>query len=69
MIVKSPVRLRGRPGRSVRIARPISGVPDDCHRRHGADQGFLDLRSAVDRLRQTSFHFSAEILGLLIETK
>ncbi len=33
----------------------------------GAAQGLLDLRSAVDRLRQTSFHISPEILDRLIE--
>jgi predicted nucleic acid-binding protein len=35
----------------------------------GAEQGLLDLRSAVDRLRQTSFHISAEILDRLIHGK
>ena len=33
----------------------------------GAEQGLLDLRSAVDRLRQTSFRISAEILDRLVE--
>jgi predicted nucleic acid-binding protein len=35
----------------------------------GAEQQLLDLRRAVDRLRQTSFHISAEILDRLIEGK
>jgi len=33
----------------------------------GAQRGLLDLRSAVNRLRQTSFHISPEILEHLIE--
>ncbi len=32
----------------------------------GADQGVIDLRSAVDRLRQTSFYISADILDRLM---
>lgn len=32
----------------------------------GAKRGLLDFRTAVDRLRQTSFHISAEILDRLI---
>lgn len=51
----------------------------EAHRRHipftgtlgvlaaGAEQGLLDLRKAVDRLRQTSFHISPEILDRLIK--
>jgi predicted nucleic acid-binding protein len=35
----------------------------------GAEEGLLDLRSAVDRLRKTSFHISAEILDRLVEGK
>ena len=31
----------------------------------GADQGLIDLRIAVDRLRQTSFYISADILDRL----
>ena len=31
-----------------------------------AEQGLLDLRSAVDRLRQTNFHIAGEILDRLI---
>jgi predicted nucleic acid-binding protein len=31
----------------------------------GAEQGLIDLRSAVDRLRQTSFYISADILDRL----
>jgi len=33
----------------------------------GAEQGLLDLRSAVDRLRQTSFHIAQDILDRLVE--
>lgn len=33
----------------------------------GAEQGLLDLRSAVDRLRQTSFHIAQDILDGLVE--
>ncbi len=33
----------------------------------GAELGLLDLRNAVDRLRQTSFHISAKILERLLE--
>jgi predicted nucleic acid-binding protein len=32
----------------------------------GADRGLLDLRSAVNHLRQTSFHISQDILDRLI---
>jgi predicted nucleic acid-binding protein len=32
----------------------------------GAEQGLLDLRSAVDRLRQTNFHIAQNILDRLI---
>ena len=32
-----------------------------------AERGLLDLKSAVDRLRQTSFHISQDILDRLIE--
>ena len=32
----------------------------------GAEEGLLDLRSAVDRLRQTNFHIAKEILDRLI---
>ena len=35
----------------------------------GADQGLLDLRSAVDRLRQTSFHVRQDILDRLTENQ
>lgn len=35
----------------------------------GAKQGLLDLRSAVGRLRQTSFHISQDILDQLIESR
>lgn len=34
-----------------------------------AERGLLDLPSAVDRLRQTSFHISPEILDRLIRSK
>jgi predicted nucleic acid-binding protein len=32
----------------------------------GAEQGLLNLRSAVDRLRQTNFHIAQDILDRLI---
>jgi predicted nucleic acid-binding protein len=35
----------------------------------GAKQGLLDLKSALDRLRQTSFHISQDILDQLIENQ
>ncbi len=33
----------------------------------GAEAGLLDLRGAIDRLRQTNFHVSANILDRLVE--
>ncbi len=33
----------------------------------GAERGLLDLRSAVDRLRQTTFHISPDVLDRLTE--
>jgi predicted nucleic acid-binding protein len=33
----------------------------------GAEQGLLDLRIAIDRLRQTNFHIAQSILDRLIE--
>jgi predicted nucleic acid-binding protein len=35
--------------------------------REAADQGLIDLRNAVDRLRQTSFHISPAILARLLD--
>ena len=35
----------------------------------GAEQGLLDLRKAVERLRKTSFHISQEILDRLIKER
>jgi len=35
----------------------------------GAEQGLVDLRIAVDRLRQTSFYISADILDRLTGDK
>ena len=35
----------------------------------GAERGLLDLRNAVDRLRQTTFRISTEILDRLMEGK
>jgi predicted nucleic acid-binding protein len=32
----------------------------------GAEQGLLDIRAAVDRLRQTNFHVASEILDRVI---
>jgi predicted nucleic acid-binding protein len=35
--------------------------------REAADEGLLDLRSAIERLRQTSFHISPAILARLLD--
>lgn len=35
--------------------------------RAAANEGLLDLKSAVDRLRQTNFHVSQDILDRLVE--
>jgi len=35
--------------------------------REAAEEGLLDLRSAIDRLRQTSFHISPAILTRLLD--
>ena len=35
--------------------------------REAAEEGLLDLRSAIDRLRQTSFHISPAILVRLLD--
>ena len=37
--------------------------------RDAADQGLLDLRSSLERLRQTSFHISPAILARLLEDR
>jgi predicted nucleic acid-binding protein len=35
--------------------------------REAADEGLLDLRSSIERLRQTSFHISPAILSRLLD--
>lgn len=37
--------------------------------REAADEGFLDLRTSIERLRQTSFHISPAILPTLLDNR
>lgn len=56
-----------RSGRRAAERRGLSVIGTVGVLREAADEGLLDLRTAVEKLRETSFHISPEILARLME--
>jgi predicted nucleic acid-binding protein len=54
-------------GRREAVRRGLSVIGTIGVLRQAADEGLLDLRTAIERLRETSFHISPVILASLLD--